>query len=129
MKMRTGFVELILLKSQSILILSKNAFQSIIQKLYYQLIFLKLVFQTTQFWLVFLSKNVMRWNAKINHYHRAAGHPTGRNLVRLFRDAGLLQWKIRMAMDFKCPACESLKRGGSSSGNLPPAATHPLPAA
>ena len=69
------------------------------------------------------------WNAKINHYHRAAGHPTGRNLVRLFRDAGLLQWKIRMAMDFKCPACESLKRGGSSSGNLPPAATHPLPAA
>ena len=55
------------------------------------------------------------WIAKVNHFHQAAGHPTGRNLVRLFRDAGLPAWKIRIALDHKCAACESLKRGGISS--------------
>ena len=29
-----------------------------------------------------------------------------------------------MAEDFTCPICESLKPGGTSSGNVPPAATH-----
>ena len=29
-----------------------------------------------------------------------------------------------MARKFKCDACESIKLGGSSSGNVPPAATH-----
>ena len=64
------------------------------------------------------------WLVKLRHYHRAAGHPTNRNLIHLFRDAGLSQWKLEMARDFKCETCESLKLGGSSSGNAPPAATH-----
>ena len=65
------------------------------------------------------------WTSKLNHYHRAAGHPSNRNLVHLLRDAGLCQWKIAMAKTFRCAACESLKGGSTSSGNIPPAATHP----
>ena len=33
-------------------------------------------------------------------------------------------WKVKMAMDFKCPTCDGLRPGGMSSGNIPPAATH-----
>ena len=65
------------------------------------------------------------WNAKINHYHRAAGHP----MAEISFDFFEMPACHSEAMDFKCPACESLKRGGRSSGNVPPAATHPLPAA
>ena len=64
------------------------------------------------------------WEAKLKHYHRAAGHPSNKNLIHLFRDAGLASWKITMAKKFKCDACESIKMGGTSSGNIPPAATH-----
>ena len=64
------------------------------------------------------------WEAKLRHYHRAAGHPSNRNLIHLFRDAGLPEWKIYMARNLKCEACESIKLGGSSSGSIPPAATH-----
>ena len=70
-----------------------------------------------------------RWTARVAHYHKAAGHPTVRNTVRLLRDSGQPLWKIRIAENFKCPACESLKPGGSSSGGVPPAATHELPQA
>jgi hypothetical protein len=63
------------------------------------------------------------WQARLYHYHRAAGHPTNKNLVHLFRDAGLEPWKLHMAKNFKCEACESIKPGRSSSGNVPPAAT------
>ena len=31
-----------------------------------------------------------------------------------------------MARNFRCSACESLKPGGTSSGSIPPAATHQL---
>ena len=64
-----------------------------------------------------------KWEARLRHYHRAAGHPTNKNLIHLFRDAGLEPWKIVMAKQFKCDACESVKLGGSSSGRVPPAAT------
>ena len=57
-------------------------------------------------------------------YHKAAGHPSNKNL-HLFHGAGLPKWKIDMAKNFTCPACQSLKRGGTGSGNIPPAATHP----
>ena len=67
-----------------------------------------------------------RWQAKLFKFHRAAGHPTNRNLVNLFRDAQLPRWKIDMAHALDCPACKSLKLGGSSSGLVPPAATHQL---
>jgi hypothetical protein len=42
------------------------------------------------------------WHAKLQHYHRAAGHPTNKNLVHLFRDAGLPKWKIEIARDLRC---------------------------
>ena len=69
-------------------------------------------------------KDQEAWSAKLQHYHRAAGHPSNRNLIHLFRDAGLPSWKIEMARRHRCAACESLKMGGSSSGKIPPAATY-----
>ena len=65
-----------------------------------------------------------RWLVKLIHFHKAAGHCSSRNLARIVRDANLEPWKIKMAVDFKCPTCESLKPGGISSGQVPPAATH-----
>ena len=64
--------------------------------------------------------------AKLNKYHRAAGHPTNRNLVHILRDARLPEWKVEMARNFKCASCDALRPGGSSSGLVPPAATHQL---
>ena len=64
------------------------------------------------------------WSAQLHHYHRTAGHPTNKNLIHLFRDAGLPEWKLEMARQFRCDAREGIKLGGSSSGNVPPAATH-----
>ena len=69
-------------------------------------------------------KDQEAWQAHLHHYHHAAGHPTNKNLVHLFRDAGLESWKLHMARHFHCEACESIRPGGSSSGNVPPAATH-----
>ena len=66
------------------------------------------------------------WEAKLHKYHRAAGHPTNRNLIHLFRDAGLPVWKIEQAKNYHCPSCEALRGGGTSSGLVPPAATHPM---
>ena len=62
-----------------------------------------------------------RWLVKLIHFHKAAGHCSSRNLARIVRDANLEPWKIKMAVDFRCPTCESLKPGGISSGQ---AATH-----
>ena len=65
-----------------------------------------------------------RWSVRLQHFHRAAGHCSTRNLARIVKEANLESWKVKMAMDFKCPTCESLKPGGVSSGNIPPSATH-----
>ena len=70
-----------------------------------------------------------RWEAQISKFHKAAGHPTNRNMARIIKDAGHEQWKVKMALQHRCQACESLKQGGTSSGQVPPAATHPLYAA
>ena len=64
------------------------------------------------------------WSARIAHYHKAAGHPSNQNLVHLFRAAGLADWKVAMMREYRCEACERLKPGGTSSGQIPPAATH-----
>ena len=66
------------------------------------------------------------WEAKLHRFHRAAGHPTNRNLIHLFRDAQLPPCKIEMAKRFKCASCDALRPGGASSGLVPPAATHQL---
>ena len=66
-----------------------------------------------------------QWQAKLSKFHKAAGHPTNSNLARLLRDAGQDEWKVQMAREFSCPACESLRPGGTSSKAIPPAATHP----
>ena len=67
-----------------------------------------------------------KWEAKVAHFHRAAGHPTARNLARLCRDAGQPSWKVKIAENYQCPACIALRPGGTSSGAVPPAATHEL---
>jgi len=69
------------------------------------------------------------WEAKLSRLHRAAGHPTSRNMARMLSDAQCPRWKVRMAMDFKCPICEESKPGGSSSKQIPPGSLRPLPSA
>lgn len=65
-----------------------------------------------------------RWQLKLQHFHRASGHAPPRSIARIVRDAGLEPWKVKMAEDFQCPICLSLRPGGISSGQVPPAATH-----
>jgi len=71
-------------------------------------------------------KDRQAWHAKLQHYHRAAGHPTNKSLIHLFRDAGLPKWKIEMDRDLQCDACDHLLQGSKSSGEVPRATTHPL---
>ena len=63
------------------------------------------------------------WQAQIAKFHKAAGHPTNRNLARIVKEAGHEEWRVQVALDHQCPACQSLKLGGTSSGQLPPAST------
>ena len=65
-----------------------------------------------------------RWEAQVAKFHKAAGHPTNRNLAKIVKDAGHAEWKVEVALNYDCPACKSLKQGGTSSGQIPPAATH-----
>ena len=65
-----------------------------------------------------------RWKAKLMHFHKSSGHCSTRSLTRIVKDANLESWKVKMAQEFTCPICESLRPGGASSGNVPPAATH-----
>ena len=67
-----------------------------------------------------------RWTAQVAKYHRAAGHPTNRNLARIVKDAGHVEWKVNVVLNHNCPACESLRPGGTSSGKVPPASTSPM---
>ena len=41
-----------------------------------------------------------RLKVKLLHFHKAAGHCSGRHLARIVRDAKMEPWKIKMAMDF-----------------------------
>ena len=63
------------------------------------------------------------WQAQIAKFHKAAGHPTNRNLARIVKEAGHEEWRVQAALDHQCPACQSLKLGGTSSGQIPPAST------
>ncbi|CAE7329699.1 GIP, partial [Symbiodinium microadriaticum] len=65
-----------------------------------------------------------RWQAKVAKFHKAAGHPTNRNLAKIIKDAGHQEWRVRVALEHVCPTCQSLRQGGTSSGQIPPAATH-----
>ena len=71
-------------------------------------------------------EELQRWQSKIAQYRRAAGHPTNRNLARLVKNAGQPEWKIQEVLKYQCPACISLKPGGTSSGAIPPASTSPM---
>ena len=64
------------------------------------------------------------WEAQIAKFHKTAGHPTNRNLGRIVQEAGHPTWKVDVALNHVCPACQSLKQGGTSSGQIPPASTH-----
>ena len=61
-------------------------------------------------------EDVQKWTAQVAKFHRAAGHPSNRNLARIIKDAGHPDWKIEIARQFSCPTCNSLKPGGTSSG-------------
>ena len=65
-----------------------------------------------------------RWTARVAQFHRAAGHPTNRNLAKIIKDSGQPRWKQEVALQHQCPACQSLRPGGTSAGTIPPAATH-----
>ena len=67
-----------------------------------------------------------QWDAQLAKFHKAAGHPTSRNLARAVKEAGHPDWKVKAALNYKCPTCESLKPGGVSSGQIPPASTSPF---
>ena len=67
-----------------------------------------------------------RWRAQVARFHRAAGHPTNRNLAKIIKDAGHPEWKVQVALNHDCPTCQSLRPGGTSSGQIPPAATHSM---
>lgn len=58
------------------------------------------------------------------HFHKAAGHPTARNPARVVKHAKMEKWKIKLVLDYQCPTCAALRGGGTSSGEIPPAATH-----
>ena len=70
------------------------------------------------------SQDRARWEAQVAKFHKAAGHPTNRNLAKIVKDAGHEDWKVEIALKYDCPACKSLKQGGTSSGQIPPVATH-----
>ncbi|CAE7799282.1 GIP [Symbiodinium sp. CCMP2456] len=69
-------------------------------------------------------KEMEAWKAKVAKFHKAAGHPTNRNLAKIIGDAGHPQWKIDVASHHECPACQALRPGGPSTGQVPPASTH-----
>ena len=69
------------------------------------------------------------WETKIAKLHKAAGHPTSRNMARMLSDAQVAKWKIKMALEYQCPTCKELLPGGESSGQVPPGSLRPLPQA
>ena len=72
-----------------------------------------------------ISKEEYRsWEAQVSKFHKAAGHPTNRNLARIIKDANHPEWKVQVARDHYCPACASLRPGGTSTGQVPPISTH-----
>ena len=72
---------------------------------------------------------IEKWEAQLHKFHKAAGHPSARNMVRMLVDAQVEPWKIQQARRFSCDICDELRPGGSSSKQIPPATTRPLPSA
>ncbi|CAL1146255.1 unnamed protein product, partial [Cladocopium goreaui] len=70
-----------------------------------------------------------RWKAQLSKFHRAAGHPTSRNLARMLTDAQVEKWKVKEALKYRCAICEEQKPGGKSSKQVPPISLRPLPQA
>ncbi len=68
-----------------------------------------------------------KWEARLHRFHRAAGHPTSRNMARVMSDAQLPRWKVKAAFDFKCPACQEAKLGSIGSKEIGPTSTRELP--
>ena len=72
-------------------------------------------------------EEIKQWEIKLEKFHKSAGHPTARNMARMLSDAKLPRWKIKMALKHKCPVCEELKPGGSSSKQISPISVRQLP--
>ena len=56
-------------------------------------------------------ENLERARSMLHKLHRAAGHPTNRNLAKLCRDRKLPNWIVREASQLKCQACKDTERG------------------
>ena len=54
-----------------------------------------------------------QWKARLDHFHRAAGHPTSRNLARLVKDSGSPAWKAQAARE----AWQQITWSGASSSD------------
>ena len=74
-------------------------------------------------------EEAQRWQVQLHRMHRAAGHPSTRNMIRLVKDAQLEPWKINLTKNFKCPICSEMQPGGVSSKQVPPGSMHPAPQA
>ena len=70
------------------------------------------------------AQEIEKAQAWLIHLHKAAGHPSNRNLVRSIKDAGKPTWLVKMATDPQCRACEELKEGDRL---IPPASLKPPP--
>ena len=73
------------------------------------------------------SADLQSWRAQVAKFHRAAGHPIARNLARMLQDAQIERWKIKEALQYRCPVCEEHKPGGKSSRQVAPMSIRPLP--
>ena len=69
------------------------------------------------------------WKIQLLKYRKAAGHPNNYNLARIIKESGKAKWQVEAALRLECDDCKALKLGGSSSGQIPPAAVKSPPAA
>ena len=69
------------------------------------------------------------WKAKLDRFHRQAGHPTARNMARMMADAQLPKWKVKMALEHTCCCSyyQEQKGGDISSKQINPASMRNLP--
>ena len=69
------------------------------------------------------------WKVQLLKYSKTAGHPNNYNLARIIKESGKAKWQVDAALRLECDDCKALKLGGSSSGQIPPAAMRSPPAA
>ena len=72
---------------------------------------------------------LLKWEVQLNQFHRAVGHPSARNLVRMLVDAQCGTLENSASSEVSLFNCEEMIKGGASSKQIPPAAMRPSPVA